>query len=179
MMLPIFDIPENWRWVRFGNIVQYNMGKTPPRAEPEWWKGDYPWVSISDMPENGHIFSTKEKISKKALNEKFSQLSPAGTLLMSFKLTIGRVSILNIDAVHNEAIISIYPYCDNKNIMQSYLFYILPFIANAGDTKNAIKGKTLNSESIYNLVVPFPPLEEQNRIVAKVEQILPRIFDLS
>ena len=56
-----FDIPESWDWVRFGDIVYYNMGKTPPRAEPEWWKNDYPWVSISDMPESGHIYKTKEK----------------------------------------------------------------------------------------------------------------------
>ncbi len=174
-----FEIPDNWRWVRFCDIVSYNMGKTPPRAESEWWINDFPWISIADMVENGHIISTKEGVSQKAILEKFPRISPKGTLIMSFKLTVGRVSILDIDAVHNEAIISIYPYADCKNIFRDYLFHILPYVANAGDTKNAIKGKTLNSNSIDNLMIPLPPLEEQNRIVAKLEQILPLIADLS
>ena len=173
-----FDIPESWEWVRFGDIVYYNMGKTPPRAEPEWWKNDYPWVSIADMPENGHISKTKEMVSQKAIDEKFSKISPAGTMLMSFKLTVGRVSILDIDAVHNEAIISIYPHCDRNNIIQKYLFMLLPYVANAGNTKNAIKGKTLNNDSIRNLLIPLPPIEEQKRIVRRIEEIMKHIDEL-
>ena len=94
---------------------------------------------------------------------------------MSFKLTVGRVSILDIDAVHNEAIISIFPYCDNEGVVQSYLFQLLPIISQYGDSKNAIKGKTLNDTSICNLMIPIPPLEEQKRIVAKIKELLPLI----
>lgn len=94
---------------------------------------------------------------------------------MSFKLTVGRVSILDIDAVHNEAIISIYPYADTDCAIQRYLFYLLPYIAQYGDSKNAIKGKTLNDTSISNLLIPLPPLAEQKRIVAKIEELLPYI----
>ena len=117
---------------------------------------------------------TKEKVSDYAVATTFSnKVSTAGTLLMSFKLTVGKVSILGMDAVHNEAIISIYPIQDIDNITRNYLFKILPFVANSGDTKNAIKGKTLNSESIANLLVPLPPLMEQKRIVEKLDQLLP------
>ncbi len=171
-----FEIPASWKWVRFGEIIKYYMGKTPPRAEEEWWGNDVPWVSIADMPENGHIVLTKEKVTKSALLKKFgNKISKAGTLLMSFKLTIGRVSILDIDAVHNEAIISIFPYIDKDEILKIYLFNILPYITNYGETKNAIKGKTLNSNSINNLILPLPPLAEQKRIVGKLEKILPYV----
>jgi type I restriction enzyme S subunit len=171
-----YDVPDNWCWVRFGDIVGYNMGKTPPRAEAEWWKPEYPWVSIADMPENGHITSTKECVSMSAINKKFgNKVTQAGTMIMSFKLTVGRVSILDIDAVHNEAIISIYPFYDADMTIQSYLFKLLPTVAQYGDTKNAIKGKTLNSTSICNLLIPLPPLAEQKRIVAKIEELLPYI----
>lgn len=171
-----FDIPETWCWARFGDIVSYNMGKTPPRAESQWWKDEFPWVAISDMPENGHIISTKEKVSLSAVSEKFGKkISKAGTMIMSFKLTVGRVSILDIDAVHNEAIISIYPICDEDNAIQNYLFSILPTVTQSGDSKNAIKGKTLNDTSISNLLIPLPPLAEQKRIVAKIEELLPLI----
>ena len=171
-----FDIPETWKWVRLGEVIQYSLGKTPPRAEEKWWGNDVPWVSISDMPENGHITLTKEKITTEALSQKFkNKISKAGTLLMSFKLTVGRVSILDIDAVHNEAIISILPYIDDNQIFKNYLFNSLPYITNYAETKNAIKGQTLNSSSIKNLLFPLPPLAEQKRIVAKIEELLPYV----
>ena len=151
------------------------MGKTPPRAEPVWWQNDIHWVSISDMKDYGHISYTKEMVSQKALEEKFGGISTKGTLLMSFKLTVGRTSILDIDAVHNEAIISIYPYVDTENYFRDYLFYILPIVTQWGDSKNAIKGKTLNSKSIANLMIPLAPLNEQHRIVAKIEELLPYV----
>ena len=171
-----FEIPDSWTWIRFGNLVNYVMGKTPPRAESEWWNGNIPWVSISDMPESGHVKQTKEYITEVAVKDKFGgRISPAGTLLMSFKLTVGRVSILDIEAVHNEAIISIYPFYDENHINQTFLFYILPFISQFGDSKNAIKGETLNDTSISNLLIPLPPLAEQKRIVAKIEELLPLV----
>ncbi|TFZ40195.1 restriction endonuclease subunit S [Soehngenia longivitae] len=169
-----FDIPENWKWVRLGDIVNFNIGKTPPRNDAKYWNEDYNWVSIADMITSGYIIETKEKISEAALSEKFKMaLVPKGTLLMSFKLTVGKVSILNIDAVHNEAIISIYPYSDIENIIRNYLFTMLPQLSTYGDTKGAIKGKTLNSTSLNNLLIPLPPLAEQKRIVGKIKELLP------
>ena len=170
-----FDIPSSWKWCKFGELVDCSMGKTPPRAEPVWWKNDIHWVSISDMKDYGHISYTKEMVSQKALEEKFGSISTKGTLLMSFKLTVGRTSILDIDAVHNEAIISIYPYIDTENYFRDYLFYILPIVTQWGDSKNAIKGKTLNSKSIANLMIPLAPLNELQRIVAKIEELLPYV----
>lgn len=126
------------------------------------------------MKENGVLNETKEGISSDVLIEKFyNNISLKGTLLMSFKLTVGRVSILGVDAVHNEAIISIYPIVDNEDMFKSFLFKILPIITKFGDTKNAIKGKTLNTKSINNLLLPLQPLAEQKRIVEKLEELLP------
>ena len=171
-----FDIPESWKWGRFGELVFFNIGKTPPRAEAQWWGTDVPWVSIADMPESGHILSTKERVTSASISEKFAgRTAKAGTLLMSFKLTVGRVSILDVDAVHNEAIISIYPYADKETIIRDYLFEILPLTSQSGESKNAIKGKTLNNTSISNLLIPLPPLAEQKRIVGKIEALLPLI----
>ena len=171
-----FEIPKTWKWVRLGELVNFKMGKTPPRTELQWWKPQVPWVSIADMQEDGLITDTKEGISSEALEKKFfNSISKKGTLLMSFKLTVGRVSILGIDAVHNEAIISIYPTVDSEDIFKSFLFKILPFITKFGETKNAIKGKTLNSASINNLLFPLPPLAEQKRIVEKLEKLMPLV----
>lgn len=175
-----FNIPENWKWVKLADITTYKMGKTPQRSNETYWKDDFAWVSIADMPENGTLERTKEKISQKALSEKFNNsLVPKGTLIMSFKLTVGRCSILGIDAVHNEAIISIFPYIDANNSTRDYLFATLPFLSNFGDSKDAIKGKTLNNSSLSNLLVPFPPLAEQKRIVERVDELMARVAEES
>ena len=167
-----FDIPKNWRWVRFGQIVKLSMGKTPPRDDSRYWlNAKRNWVSISDMTNYGRIKTTKEQISEEAANSLMRESSPINTLLMSFKLTVGRTAMLDIEAYHNEAIVSIYPYIDKKFMLRNYLFYTLPILANIGDSKDAIKGKTLNSKSLNNLLIPLPPLAEQLRIIESIDTI--------
>lgn len=169
-----FDIPESWKWVRFGDVVDFRLGKTPPRTDAKSWGNDYKWISISDMVSDGHVSETKEGISQSGFESVFgATISPKGTLIMSFKLTIGCVSILDIDALHNEAIISIFPIVDENTVMRDYLFKIMPSVSKTGDSKKAIKGNTLNSKSLRNLLLPLPPLEEQQRIVEKLDKILP------
>ena len=153
------------------------MGKTPPRKEVVYWDNAiYPWVSIADMRDNDRIITTREKVNQYAfLNIFKGNISKAGTLLMSFKLTVGKVSILSIDAFHNEAIISIYPHYVEKDIQRNYLFKFLPLLTQFGKTKTAIKGNTLNSDSIDTLLIPLPPVQEQARIVACIERLEPFI----
>ena len=173
-----FDIPPSWKLVRFGNTCSFNIGRTPSRDNLSFWGGDFPWISIADMGKSKYINSTKESITKIALKQKFNNnFSEPGTLIMSFKLTIGKVNILSSPAVHNEAIISIRPLFENNKNYIDYLYLILPMLATTGDYKKAIKGNTLNSKSINELVIPLPPLSEQQRIVDKIEELMPLIQD--
>ena len=168
-----FDIPDSWEWVKFGEIVQFSLGKTPSRGMTEYWNnGTIPWVSIGDIKNEKYLKETKEKISESALDDKFkNELVPANTLLMSFKLSIGKVCILKVPAVHNEAIISIHPFINTNYITRDYLYYVLPLISNMGEFTPAIKGKTLNKTLLQELKIPLPPLEEQSRIAAKIAQL--------
>ena len=173
-----FEIPDNWEWVRFKNLVQFSLGKTPERVDASYWKpNDCPWVSIADMEDKTTLLKTKESISHKALKERFGNTySPIGTLIMSFKLTIGKVSILGIDAVHNEAIISIFPFVPDDNITRDYLFNFLSIITGYTASTDAIKGATLNSKKISEMLVPLPPLKEQKRIVMALNNVLASIM---
>ena len=174
-----FDIPDSWEWVQFKDLVDYSMGKTPPRKETEYWSnGTLPWVSIADLVADGTVTATKECVNSFAAENTFKgKISKAGTLLMSFKLTVGKVSILGIDAFHNEAIISIYPFVDPDKITTMFLFATLPLLSQSGDTKSAIKGNTLNSDSLDALLIPLPPIMEQKRIFDKLHELTTPLLD--
>ncbi len=164
------NFPSHWRVTKFSEVAHYALGRTPPRNVTRYWQaGQYPWVSIADMQEYGLICRTKEAVSSDAYQEIFrGRLVPAGTLLMSFKLTIGRVSILGIHAFHNEAIISIYP---KSEVDRDFLMFYLPTINFSDHQDRAVKGNTLNKSKINELPIPLPPLSEQRAIARALRTV--------
>lgn len=167
-----FEIPKNWRWCRFKDIVQFQIGKTPESKRIEYWeKGVYNWLNIRDMEDYGFITKTSKKITSKAVNDVFKTQSivEPNTLLMSFKLTVGKTSISKIPLYHNEAIISIFPF---TGIEQIFLFNLLPLITEFSVSKKVLMGQTFNSTSLSNMVFPLPPTSEQSAIVEKVETLM-------
>jgi type I restriction enzyme S subunit len=168
-----FKLHKNWRWTSLPDIAKYKVGKTPSTKNSSYWTGSYNgynWVSIADLIHGGTISKTSKKVTDLAQKEVFKSIPiDAGTILMSFKLTIGKISILEVPAYHNEAIISVYP---SKFVNKDFLFKILPSRAKAGISKSAIKGNTLNSKSLAKLLIPLPPLPEQLRIVSKVNDLM-------
>jgi len=166
-----YELPHGWEWVRLGDVAELKIGKTPSRNEPQYWEDqDYSWINISDMKHGETINISKQYVSQKAYDKVFKgKISPQGTLLMSFKLTIGKMSLLGIDAFHNEAIISIIPYVED---LKQYLFKCLSVFEIDKEKNKAIKGNTLNKNSLNRIILAIPPLAEQHRIVATVDRLL-------
>ena len=127
-----------------------------------------PFVSIADLVDQQVITHTKEGVSSEAIAHVYrGRVARKGALLYSFKLTIGKMSILGMDAVHNEAIMAISPYHQET---REYLFRILKVVDPMRRTKSAVKGSTLNSKSLAMLEIPLPPLGEQRRIVKRIDE---------
>lgn len=162
-------VQSYWPTRPFAEVADYGVGKTPARANPDYWATSdqaIPWVSISDLEPFGVVTNTKERASRKAFDEVFrGKLVPAGTLLMSFKLTIGRIATLGVPAAHNEAIISVFP---RPGIDQRFLGYFLSQFDYEELQDRQIKGNTLNKSKIDRIPVPVPSEQEQ----AKVADIL-------
>lgn len=157
--------PEGWSRKRLADVATYRAGRTPARATSAFWADaddGVPWVAISDMTEFGIVATTREKITQQAFASVFGRRAvPAGTLLMSFKLTIGRVATLGVDACHNEAIIAIYP---KPGVDQRFLGYFLSRVDYDALQDRQIKGNTLNQEKIDRIEIWLPSPTEQIRI---------------
>ncbi len=173
-----FALPKSWVWCRFKDIVNFQLGKTPASKQASYWtNGTIDWLNISDMVNGGFIYKTSKKITEKAVKDIFKtqKIVPVDTLLMSFKLTVGKVSINKIPLFHNEAIISIFPYTD---ISQSFLFNILPVVTKLSASKKVLMGQTFNSTSLANMLFPLAPLSEQKTIVQKVESLMQKVSQM-
>ncbi|WP_460004291.1 N-6 DNA methylase [Microbacterium xylanilyticum] len=166
-----WELPASWIWTTLSDVATFRAGRTPSTKDPDMWSDaeGHPWVSIADMPPGGVIARTAKRITDRAASEVFKTPPvSAGSLLMSFKLTIGKVATLGIPAYHNEAIVSINPHDPGCT---AYLARVLPLVAPMGTSKAAIKGNTLNKDSLSAMLIPLPPLEEQKRIVAALTSI--------
>lgn len=169
-----FAVPHSWQWVRLEHLANLQIGRTPSTKNPFYWAdttdGGIPWVSIGDMPGSGTIGGTKKRVSTRAAEEVFKHApSPAGSLLMSFKLSIGKLAFLSEPAYHNEAIVSIAP---PTNDVAVFLQRCLRGLDLTSGTKGALMGDTLNRDSLGLILVPLPPTAEQHRIVAKVDELM-------
>ncbi|EHD8284945.1 hypothetical protein JOS83_001269 [Campylobacter upsaliensis] len=171
-----FEIPNSWAWVKLGDICEIRLGKTPPRdAKIYWNSNDYQWVSIADMGESKILTQTKEHISQAGREKCFGDfIFKKGTLLLSFKLTIGKVAFLGFDGFHNEGIASVLPllHAENEQIFKEFLFHFLPPLTQLCESTGAIKGETLNKQKLNNLSIPLPPLKEQQEIVKKLDLLV-------
>jgi type I restriction enzyme, S subunit len=165
-----FQLPSGWEWVLLGALMPFRIGKTPPSKDPQYWGDEgYAWVSISDMSHFGEVFDTNRKITARGAGVFGYEPLPVGTLIMSFKLTIGKIAVLRVPAYHNEAIVSLTPLA---GLQTEFLKYMLPTVSKTGASKDALMGATLNTESLSNLLIALPPEAEQSRIVTRVEELM-------
>lgn len=167
------DIPDNWCWERIGNIGSWSAGATPSRTNPDYYGGDVPWLKTGDL-NDGTVTSVPEYITDLALQKTSVRLNPAGSVLMAmYGATIGKLGILAIPMTTNQACCACIPY---DGMLNKYLFYFL-----MGNRLNFIKmgeggaQPNISKEKIVNFPIAIPPLAEQQRIVAKLEEILPLI----
>ena len=169
--MKIFNKSE-WKKVKLGDIFNLQMGKTPLRENKLYWnKGEYNWISISDMNfSEKYISSTKEKITELAVKKSGIKIIPKNTVIMSFKLSIGKVKIVNEDIYSNEAIMAFIPKTNNF-IDENFLYYSLKGVRWNEGINKAVKGLTLNKALISQKEIFLPNLAIQKEIASNLDSI--------
>lgn len=154
---------SEWPMVKLGEVCSISIGKTPARKEPRYWGEGLPWLSIKDMNQGSLILKTTESISQIALDELKITPYSVGTVLFSFKLSIGKVGITAVPLFTNEAIAAIEPK-EQEALNKYYLMEVLREVGKTVEGNAAVMGVTLNKKSLAKLTIPLPPLGEQKRI---------------
>ena len=151
-------------------VFDLQLGKTPSRTEPKYWcTNDHKWISVADMGGYDRFTSgTSEYISDDAVIDTGIKIVPKGTVIMSFKLTIGRTSITNEDIYTNEAIVAFLPK-EVEYINNDYFRLYLSTYDWSDGQMNAVKGMTLNSTSIGEATLVIPPKSLQDVFAEYVE----------
>lgn len=161
------DPDSQWPKTSLGDLCRVQIGRTPSRDNPDYWGGPHPWATISDLT-GGTLTATREGVTDLAVEQ--ARLPPvaAGTLLYSFKLTIGKMAFAATDLYTNEAIAALTPR-DARFLDPKYLHYALSVLdADAGAT-TAVMGRTLNSQTLAALRVARPPIDVQIQTVRELE----------
>ena len=172
-----FDIPEGWAWVRFVDIFEIARGGSP-RPIKEFLTNDengINWIKIGDTEIGGkYIKSTKEKIIPDGIKK--SRLVKYGDLLLTNSMSYGRPYIMQTRGAIHDGWLVLSPYFED--IDKDFFYYLIssPYVKN--EFANTVAGavvKNLNKDKVKEIFIPLPPLAEQHRIVAKVEELLPLI----
>lgn len=169
-----FEIPDNWRWVKTGNICDCGAGATPPRTEKSYYdNGVIPWLKTGELTD-GYIYKCEERVTQLALDKCSLRVNQKNDILIAmYGATIGKLGIVTFPLTTNQACCGCTPY---KGIYNLYLFYCFMSL------KKILIGKAeggaqpnISREKIRNLLIPLPPIEEQQRIVDKINEIMPKI----
>lgn len=163
----IGEIPETWEIKRIKEEYSLQAGFTPDTKNESYYdENGYDWVTISDIEDGKTIFSTKKKVSQKYITEFSPSIIPKGSLLYSFKLSVGQTAFAGKELYSNEAIAAFFP---DESISLSFLRYSSFLIVENAET-NIYGAKILNRERIKNALVVYPPLSDQQKIAAHLDR---------
>lgn len=162
---------KNWPSCLIKDEFKLSMGKTPDRSNRDYWMPNgFKWISISDMANyTKYTGDTQEQISQKAIEESGIKAVESGTIIMSFKLSIGRTAIASEKIYTNEAIMAFADF-DETKFDKNFLYFSLSTKNWLMEAKQAVKGATLNKESIGNTRLIIPPITLQKHFAVILEQ---------
>lgn len=156
-------LPDDWKIQKVKQVYNLQVGFTPDTKKDVYYDDEngFEWLTITDLTTDRIIpKSTEKHISKKYVDEYTPKIIPAGSLLYSFKLSLGQVAFTDREIYSNEAIAS---FLADKDVCLPYLYYSSCFIElNANE--NIYGAKLLNQQLIKNAYIPVPPLSDQKAI---------------
>lgn len=176
------EVPKGWEYKPTDELFDIGIGKTPPRKETEWFStnpDDMQWISIKDMGNSGvFITESSEFLTNQAVDKFNIRKIPENTVLLSFKLTIGRVSITTCETTTNEAIVH-FKITDKSFLTTEYLYlFFQQFDFNSLGSTSSI-ATAVNSKTIKGIEILIPNEELIKAFQMKISNIFAQIKNLT
>ena len=169
-------LPEGWENKELGDICDVIGGGTPKTKISEYWDGEIVWLSPIDLPPIGEISfvsDSRKKITDLGLNKSSAKLLPKGSVIYSTRASIGKIAIAEIPLSTNQGFTN---FICNERINNHFLCYSLKhFNKTIEGLSNSTTFKEVSKTAIKSFKIPLPPLEEQKRIVAKIDTLFAKI----
>lgn len=167
-----FEIPQGWEWCRMGSIGEWGAGATPAKGNLDYYNGNILWLRTGEL-NNDVVYDTEIKITENALRECSLRLNKIGDVMIAmYGATIGKVAIAGKEMTTNQACCA----CTPIGVFNWFLFYFL-----MGSQLDFIKKgeggaqPNISREKLIKHLMPVPPIEEQQRIVLKIREVLPYV----
>lgn len=168
------EIPNNWEWVRLGNCIMTVIGGgTPSKNNSEYWNGEIPWASVKDLKDEMYLNKTIDRITRKGLDNSSSNVVPKNNIIISTRMGLGKIQINVIDVAINQDLKAIFL---PKGMSMKYFYYFYKSLSIMG---SGMTVKGIRQEELLNIPFPLPPLNEQYKIVEKIEELFKQCDQLS
>jgi len=166
-----FPLPVKWVWTRLGSIADWGAGSTPPRGNLDFYGGGVTWLKSGELNDNRTLAGSEETVTQLAIEKGSFRINrPGDVLIAMYGATIGKVAILAENAVTNQAVCGCTPFA---GVFNEFLFLFL--LSQREQFRSASEGgaqPNISKVKIVRTPFPLPPLAEQHRIVAKVDELM-------
>ena len=165
-----FVIPSTWIWHKIGTVAQVITGSTPSKSIPDYYGGSFPFYKPSDLDAGRHVVQSSEYLSEKG--KSVSKIIPSNSIAICCIGSIGKIGYIEKEGTTNQQINTILP---RKTILNPlYCYYVCSssfFVSQLIDLSSAITISIVNKSRLQSTDIPLPPISEQQRIVAKIEEL--------
>jgi len=167
-MRETLNIPEGWQSVKLGDIFAFRGGGTPSKNEASYWNGDISWASVKDI-KGDYLFNTQDKITEVGLTNSNTNVAHPGDVILVTRISPGKTTITKIKTAINQDLKIVIPKIEINIEFVKYIFQSIEKQIIELSSGTTVLGISINNLS--EITIPLPPLAEQHRIVAKIEEL--------
>ena len=161
-----YPLPDGWQWCRLGDVCNFIGGGTPSKDVASYWSGDIPWASVKDI-KGDYLFDTIDKITEAGLKNSSANLCEIDDLILVTRIEPGKSIVAKIVSAVNQDLKII-----KSSLPAKFLHYFFKSVRQEIESMSSgstVKGITL--KKLENFPIPLPPLDEQQRIVALLDEL--------